>query len=350
MPFIRIVFVLIVLLCSTQLMAVDKLETNAGDIFVGRFEKLEAGEVHFTTETAGLVKVATSNVKSIHLDGERAASFRTGGNVKDQQKGNIYSRNGTLIIRTSAGELRVEDLPSIQGINEAVPDDRAKWDVSALGTVAWTEGNTRTYSLGYRFDIKRTTERNFMTLFGRGSYFQDRELEIDPVRERKHHLGYYYSYIFDFKLTVDVTQDLYFNEFAGYRWRSVTGIGPGYYIFKQDKLSWHVAAHATYTFEDQIAGAEDRGYLGARARTEIDWVSANDRAHVNFKSEVLFDFDETRNVVVNNALLAEYKFGGYFTAGLLLEHSFDNLPPEEFAKHDFRLTLTLGISWSGRWH
>lgn len=329
--------------------AADRLETTDGDVLIGKFEKLEAGKVHFTSGTAGAITLPADKVRSIRLDGERDASYRTSDNIKNQQQGKLSTRDGKLVFRSRAGEMVVDNLAAVNGINEAVPDERPLWEVSALGTFAWTEGNTRTYTLGYRFDIKRTTKHNFQTLFGRGSYMQDRELERDPVRERRHHLGYMYRYIFPFRLTVDVTQDLYFNEFAGYRWRSITGFGPGYYIAQEEKMWWHAAVHLTYTFEDQIGGAEDRGYWGARARTEVDWISEDSRMHVNAKTEVLFDFDEFRNININSALLLEYKINSWMSAGALAEHYYDNLPPEGFSQHDFRLTLTLGISWSGRW-
>lgn len=346
----RLLMLLAALLLAAAAHAADRVETTTGDVFVGKFEKLEGGEVHFTSDSAGLVKIAVAKVKSVTLEGERETSYRTEGDVQNQQKGQLFTRGGVLIIRTSAGELALDNLSGVQGINETVPDERPQWNVSALGTFAWTEGNTRTYALGYRFDIKRTTRNNYMTLFGSGSYLQDRDLEEEPVRERKHHIGYLYRYIFDFKLTIDVTEDLYFNEFAGYHWRSITGIGPGYYILKEDKLNWHVGLHAIYVYEDQMNGAEDRGYFGARATTELDWVTQQDRLHLNFKTHILFDFDEFKNVNVYNSLLVEYKFMTYLTAGVLMEHYFDNLPPEDFRKHDFRLMLTLGISWSGRWY
>jgi hypothetical protein len=344
-----LLFGLLALVFAGALFAADRLETTDGDILVGTFEKLEGGNVHFTAKSVGAVTIPVEKVRSLRLDGEREGRFRTGDDVKQQQDATLLSRDGKLVVRTAAGDMVVDNLSALRGVNEAMPDERPRWEVSGLGTFAWTEGNTRTYTLGYRFDVKRTTKHNFQHLFARGNYMQDRDLDRDPVRERRHHIGYLYRYIFPYRLTVDLTQDLYFNELAGYRMRSITGFGPGYYIHQEEKLWWHVAAHVTYTYEDQIGGAEDRSYWGARARTEVDWVTMEDRFHLNFKSEVLFDFDEFRNVNFNNALLLEYKINAYFSAGLLVEHYFDNLPPPGFSQHDFRLTLTLGVSWSGRW-
>lgn len=328
-------------------LAADELTTTDGDRLVGTFEKLEGGVVFFNTDSSGVVEVPEDKVESLTLDEERKVRLRFSDDVQVQEEATIYMREGRLYYRNADADEEL-DLGAVQGIDEAVPDTRPKWTISAIGSLAWTEGNTETVSLGYRFDIKRETEHNFQNLFATGSYFQDRSLEQDSVRERKHHIGYLYRYIFDFRLTIDLTQDFYFNEFAGYNYRSITGFGPGYYIFLEDKLSWHVAAHVTYTYEDQLGGAEDRGYWGARLRTEFDWVSEDDTLHVHYKGELLFDFDEVKNVQGNQALLVEYSFLQYFRAGLLIEHQWDNLPPEEFEKHDLRIAVTVGFRWSGR--
>lgn len=343
----RYLALLLLLVFSMPLMA-DSLTTTDGDTFVGKFEKLENGEVHFATDSVGLVKVPVDKVATLNLDEAREVRVRTADDVKAQQNATLRTEDGKVVVELEAGRLDVASLSGIKGIDETLPDERAKWGISALGSFAWTEGNTRTYTLGLRFDITRETKNNWMTLFGRGSYFQDRNLEEDSVRERKYHFGYYYRYIFDFNLTIDFTEDLYFNEFAGYHYRSVTGLGPGYYILREDNLSWHVGAHLTYTYEDQMNGAEDRGYLGARIMTEFDWRSASGSFHVNYKGSLMFDFDESKNLTGHQSLLLEHQFMTYFTAGLLIEHDWDNLPPPDFKHHDFRFTLTLGFSWSGR--
>jgi hypothetical protein len=337
---------MIALLAFAGVLYADELITTDGDTFVGSFEKLENGEVYFVTASVGLLKVPVAKVAAITLDNERKVRVRIGADIKAQQDATLRTEDGRLVVVLESEE--VDGLAGIAGIDETLPDERPQWDVSALGTFGWTEGNTKTYKLGYHFDIRRTTKHHFMNWFGHGSYFQDRTLEEDSVRERKHHLGTLYRYIFDFNLTLDVTQDFYFNEFAGYHYRSVTGVGPGYYIFRYDMLTWHVGAHLTYTYEDQIAGAEDRGYFGARLMTEFDAKSPSG-GHINYKGALMFDFDESRNLTATQSLLLEQKFYTYFSLGLLIEHAWDNLPPDGFFHNDFSFMLTLGFSWSSRW-
>jgi hypothetical protein len=336
---------LVVFACSAS---ADELVTTDGDTFIGSFEKLEGGEIYFVTQSVGLLKVPVAKVAAITLDNERKVRIRLGDDIKIQQEATIRTEDGTLIVALESGETPAVTLATVRGIDEALPDERPQWDVSAQGTFGWTEGNTQTYKLGYNFDIRRNTRHTFMGWFGDGSYFQDRTLEEDSVRERKHHFGTIFRYIFDFNLTLDATQDFYFNELAGYHYRSITGVGPGYYIFRSEMLSWHVSAHLTYTYEDQMGGAEDRGYFGARLSTEFDARSPVG-SHINYKGALYFDFEESRNLTATQSLLIEQHLFTFFSFGLLLTHAWDNLPPEGFYHNDFSLMLTLGFNFSTKW-
>jgi len=46
----------------------------------------------------------------------------------------------------------------------------------------------------------------------------------------------------------------------------------------------------------------------------------------------------------------EYKFLSYFSTGLLVRHTWDNIPPLGFFHHDFSFLFTVGFSWGGHWH
>lgn len=329
--------------------AADELITKDGTRLVGKFDKLEGGNYHFTDSTAGAVKIPADKVAALTLEKEAKVKIRRGEDAQVQEDATIFTNEGLLYVRGKEGDDEATPFGQLKGINETVPDLRPIWSASLIGIFGWTEGNSKTYSLGFRGDVKREGKHNSQGIYAEGRYLQDREVEEEQVRQREYAAGYYYRYIFSFRLTVDLTEDITWNELAGYHWRSTTGVGPGYYIFREDRMSLHIGAHITYTYEDLMVGADDRSYWGARARGEFDWVSPEKNYHVNAKSEFLFDFDESKNLVANNSLLVEAKITSWASAGLLVRHSWDNMPTPGFFHHDFSLTFTLGISWSGRW-
>ncbi|CAG0947843.1 hypothetical protein ANRL1_04617 [Anaerolineae bacterium] len=331
------------------LSAQDRLTTTGGDVLNGKFVKLEAGKIFFEAEKVGKLEIAVGNVKDLSLGAARDVHWRVGDDAQKQEKGTLSTREGKVYLKDATGEREI-DLAKFKGIDETVPDLSPYWDIAARFAFGWTEGNTQTYSMNFRFDIKRTSQVNVMSLFGEGNYFQDRRLEEDSVRRRDYALGYSYSYVFKFNLTIDLTEDLTWNELAGYHWRSVTGLGVGYYIIKDENTQLHVAGHGTYTHEDLMNGAEDKHYFGARLRAQFETFQLDRTLHIKAKSELLFDFSEIKNLVVNNELLVEYKFGGYFNAGLLVRHTWDNIPPQGFFPHDFSFLFTIGFSWGGHWH
>ncbi|MBE7491411.1 MAG: DUF481 domain-containing protein [Planctomycetes bacterium] len=335
------------LLCGA--LCADELITKDGTRLVGKFEKLEAGHYHFNDTSAGAVKVPADKVASFTLEKEAKVKVRRGDDAQLQEDATIFTKDGLLYVRGAKGDDELAPFDKLRGINETVPDLRPVWSASLIGIFGWTEGNTKTYSLGFRGDLKREGRANSQGLYVEGRYLQDRNIEEEQVRQREYAAGYYYRYIFPFRLTIDLTEDVTFNELAGYHWRSITGLGPGYFLLREENTSLHFGAHVTYTYEDLMNGADNRSYWGARARAEFDWVSADKRFHVNARSEMLFDFDESKNLVVNNALLAEARLTAWANAGVLVRHSWDNMPVPGFFRHDFSLTFTVGVSWSGRW-
>lgn len=345
---ISLLAILAIVLFSGALFGQDKLTTTGGDVLNGKFVKLEAGKIFFEAEKVGKLEIAVENVKDLTLGSARDVRWRVGDDAQKQEKGTISTRDGKVYLKDATGEREIA-LNTLKGIDETVPDLRPFWDIGVRFAFGWTEGNTQTYSMNFRFDIKRTSRVNVMNLYGEGNYFQDRLLEEDPVRRRDYALGYSYSYVFPFRLTIDLTEDLTFNELAGYHWRSVTGLGVGYYIIRDDDTQLHVAGHGTYTHEDLMYGSEDRHYFGARIRGMFETFKFDRSLHIKAKSELLFDFSEIKNLVVNNELLVEYKFMSYFTAGLQIRHTWDNIPPAGFYHHDFSFLFTLGFSWGGHW-
>jgi hypothetical protein len=82
--------------------------------------------------------------------------------------------------------------------------------------------------------------------------------------------------------------------------------------------------------------------------TEFDTRSPGG-SHINYKGALMFDFEESRNLTATQSLLVEQRILTFFSLGLLVQHAWDNLPPEGFFHNDFSFMLTLGFSWSSRW-
>ena len=96
---------LVLLFVVASPLAADELTTTDGDKLVGTFEKLENGEVYFTSKSAGAVTVPVGKVASLTLDASRKARVRTGEDVKQQQEAEISTRDGKLVVKLEAGEL-----------------------------------------------------------------------------------------------------------------------------------------------------------------------------------------------------------------------------------------------------
>lgn len=325
----------------------DTLRTGSGEFLRGKFLKLEGGKVHFQTTDLGTVQVPVERIEELALGAARKVRIRLGIDVRGQEEVTLSTRQGLLVVRGESGEREIR-LSEVKGIDETVPAGEATWSVSGRAFVSYTDGNTKNFALGYRFDVRRNTPLNEIKLFAEGNILQDRKLEEDQVRRRDYGMGLFYRYLAPFRMTCDLSQDLFINEFAGFHYRSVTATGLSYFPVREADASWSLSAAATYTVEDLIRKAEDREFFGARAGTEIDVWAEKRALHLRLKAEVNFDFEELKNVTALYEALLGIRAFEIFTLGISFRDVYDNLPPPKRFHHDVTISAVLGISWGGK--
>ncbi len=354
MPIAPRIIILLVLACAASMPAQesppaksDSLRTNSGESIQGKFLKLEGGAVHFQTTDIGTVQVRVARIQELVLAEPRKARVRLSVDIRHQEEVTLSTRNGLLVLRDNASERELR-LNQLKGIDEVVPAGDATWNIGGRAFVSYVEGNVKNVTLGFRFDIRRNTLFNEIKLFAEGNFLQDRLLKEDQVRRRDFAAGFLYRYNAPFRLTADLTQDYFSNELAAMHYRSITGTGLSYFPAREPDYSWSLSAAATYTIEDLSKKAEDRRFMGARCRTELDTWAENRIIHFRLMAEVLFDFEEMKNITATYEALLEIKFLGFFTLGISFRDQFDNLPVAGRFHHDVTVGAVLGIAWGGK--
>lgn len=341
------------LLCAPALSAeaasppLDTLRTVSGEFLRGKLLKLEGGNIIFQATDMGQVTVPVSRVAELILAEPRAARVRLSVDIRHQEQVTLSTRKGKVIIKDSGGE-RELTLGDIRGIDENVPAGDANWSVNGRAFASYLEGNVKNFSLGFRFDVARTTFEHEIKFFAEGNFLQDRLLKEDQVRRRDFAFGTSYRYNAPLRISCDLTEDYYINQFAGFHYRSITGTGLTYFPVRTPDLTFSVSAAATYVVEDLLNKAEDRKYVGARGRGEFDGWAESRTFHFRAFAEVLFDFEETKNITATFEALFEVKVFSYFTLGVSLRDVFDNLPPPSRFHHDLVVTAFLGVAFGGK--
>lgn len=325
----------------------DTLRTVSGEHLRGTLVKLENGNIIFKTTDLGQVTVPIGRVRELNLGVAREARVRTSIDVRNQRKVMLSTRSGRMILKEKDVE-RELPLTDLKGIDEALPPGDANWSVTGRAFASYLEGNVKNFSLGFRFDVARTTFEHEFKLFAEGNFLQDRLLKEEQVRRRDFAFGTSYRYNAPLRLSCDLTEDCYINRFAGFNYRSITGTGLTYFPVREPDARFSVSTAVTYVIEDLLNKAEDRRYFGARARSEFDGWAEQRTFHFRAFAEVLFDFEETKNITATFEALFEVKVFTYFTLGVSLRDVFDNLPPPNRFHHDLTVTAFLGVAFGGK--
>jgi len=350
---LNFILVLIAALCAPALAAKDDpppndtLKTASGEFLRGKFVRLENSQVIFQTTDMGQTTVPAGRVSELVLGAPREARVRLSVDIRHQEKVTLSTRKGRIVIKDNSGE-REFSLSDFKGIDENLPPGDANWSVNGRAFASYLEGNVKNFSLGFRFDIARTTFEHEWKLFAEGNFLQDRLLKEDQVRRRDFAFGTSYRYNAPLRVSCDVTEDLYINRFAGFNYRSITGTGLTYFPLREPEARFSISVAGTYVVEDLINKAEDRKYFGARARGEFDGWAEQRTFHFRAFAEVLFDFEEQKNITATFEALFEVKVFTYFTLGISLRDVFDNLPPPKRYHHDLTVTAFLGVAFGGQ--
>ncbi len=350
---LQVILLVIALLFAPRLFAgeepppPDTLRTVSDELLRGKLVKLENGNVIFQTTDIGQATVPLGRVRELKLGVAREARIRTSIDVRNQRKVILSTRNGRMILKEKDIEQELP-LSDLKGIDEALPPGEANWSVNGRAFASYLEGNVKNFSLGFRFDVARTTFEHEFKLFAEGNFLQDRLLKEEQVRRRDFVFGTSYRYNAPLRLSCDLTEDYYINRFAGFNFRSISGTGLTYFAVREADVRFSVSAAATYVVEDLLNKAEDRRYFGARGRSEFDGWAEQRTFHFRAFAEVLFDFEETKNITATFEALFEVKVFTYFTLGISLRDVFDNLPPPSRFHHDLTVTAFLGVAFGGK--
>jgi hypothetical protein len=333
---------------SATLMAADKVTLTNGETMIGAFKKFEGGKVHFSSETAGVVEIPAESIASLELDAATDVFVARDEDLTKQTTGTLSTKDGKLFLEEGDESVEVA-LTDFVALTLEQHDDRPEWTASLRGYVQYKEGNTETTTVGGRFDINRKTKGTMSRAYGEITYTDNRNLLQDKVTQREFLLGAGFSYVFDMNLAVDAFTDWRFNEFSGYRFKAVFGLGPSYSVIKEPDTVVKAWAAITYNVEDNINGTEDRDYFGARVGADVSDKYLDGNLLVEYHGWLGFDFEETKNFEAVNEVLVDYKLADWLTTGVLARWEWDNVPSIGFDRSDLTIRWTVGISWGGRW-
>ena len=318
----------------------DLLVFKSGSRLVGKIDRIEGGEIKFTSDDVG----------SISVKQDKVASFTTEANSKI-----LYTDKTTeeAVISMTNGQYEASgkslDMAKVKAVN---PEPEA-WHGSVNLSASAARGNTVSENVSLIADVKRRWEKDRFTADG-GYYFaqsgkgrenkEKTEDRIDLGMQEDHFwVGKLYSYI-NGRYERDGINDLQ------YRYR--IGVGLGYQwldgtVFESTgKWSFSQEVGGTY-IKEKYEHIKDDDRLAFRYAHHLEWVPRwVDKLAFTHNFEYLPDVDDWSEtyLIDTDAGFTFALIGAWQLIGRV-EWDYNSNPGPSTKSSDFRYLLGLGYKW-----
>lgn len=328
-------FLVLALVLATGLPVVaDEVMLANGDKLTGKVKELGGGKLAIETPHSGVVLVDWAQVKSVATDENVKVKLDSGEVIEGKLSA---GEAGKLRISSASVSAPVDiDPAKVTRINEPP----AEWHgFLELGFRA-TGGNTHNQTAYVAAQLLRETDRDRFLIranfnYGRSEGITNAQSAYGQIK---------YDYKFTSRLYGFVSEELTHDKFRDLRIGTMTSLGAGLIIVKEEKIESWVEAGVAYATNDFYALQKDEGHLAGRL-------------HHHFKVSLPFGIDFTNDVTfypnferMTDWQLHEEAFlsaglgkGWTARAGVILD--YDHEVSALRKKHDVIYVLTIGYKF-----
>jgi hypothetical protein len=311
----------------------DEVKLKNGDRLTGTVKSLAGGKLVLETAHSGPLKIDWSLVSSVTIAAPTRVKLTTGETLE----GKISpGAEGRLKIESGGTAAPVEvDPAKVTHFNEPP----AQWHGALSASAKATDGNTHIRSFLITGEAIRETELDQLLARAIFRYAED----SGELIERNAYGIAKYSYKFTPRFYGYVSEELLGDTFKDLRIGTVTSIGVGYHLIKEDWIDLSAEAGFAY-FTNDFRVADDESHPGAR-------VSARLRVALplGFEFKDIFtiypNFEDSQDFQIRNEATLGTKLGGGWTllGGVITE--FDKTPSPGLRRHDNTYFIGLGYTF-----
>lgn len=287
----------------------DQIEFGDGNVLQGTVTRLEKGTLTFSTEYAEKIQIPVEKIQTLFTD--KAVKIKMVNDSILTGKLTTLEDGQIAVILEPVGEIVPFQWDQVKNINE--PPGRWDGHLSLGGNVQ--TGNVDRASVSFSFDTRRNWQHD---------RFQFRILhnyaEKDGSITARNTFGatkfdHFFTDVFFSALSLEVLKD----EFKDLNLRSIMGLGLGYRVLKEDRITLELEAGVTYFSEDLDQGQDDQFISGRGGLT----LSVQILENLLFKDYLLYypSFDEPKEYRLRNEASLISTLGKGWA--LKLTHIFD---------------------------
>jgi len=313
--------------------AEDEVKLKNGDRLTGTVKSLSGGKLVLETAHSGPIKIDWSLVASVKVDAPTKVKLVTGetleGKLSPGAEGRVKIESGG-----TAAPVEVDPL-KVASFNEPP----TQWHGALSASAKATDGNTHLRSFLITGEAIRETELDQLLARAIFRYAEDSGTLIE---RNSYGIGKY-SYKFTPRFYGYVSEELQGDTFKDLTLGTITSIGVGYVLVKEEWIDFSAEAGFAYFTNDHRI-APDETHPGAR-------ISARLRVALplGFEFKDIFtiypNFEDSQDFTIRNEATLGTKLGGGWTllGGVITE--FDKKPSPGLRRNDDTYFIGLGYTF-----
>ncbi|HNQ22000.1 MAG TPA: DUF481 domain-containing protein [Phycisphaerae bacterium] len=298
----------LMMVIATAAVRADVITTTDGSRLVGKVTAVAEGKLTLVTGFAGTVTIELAKVQAISTDESVNVRFDSGdqlvGKMQLNAEGTQAQMEGALgPIPVEVGKVEAiwpagaED-PRIVQAQKAAEAAKPKWSATLEAGATKKEGNTDTFEVRGRGELRRKTVDDLLKFYIAADY-----AEQNDTRNRNEYLGgVYYEYNITERFMAYGRGELEHDEFENLDLRATAAAGVGYYWLKKPHHEFKTRAGGGYrheAYEDGRTVDDPIADLGMDYRLDISrWAQFT---HSTTYSPSLEEFSDYR-LVLDTAL------------------------------------------------
>jgi putative salt-induced outer membrane protein YdiY len=318
--------------------ATDVVQLVNGDRLSGEVVRMEKSELVLKTSYAGQFRIKWDEVACVSTDRELTFVLKSGevltGRPSCPESGKMQ------IVGERMGTPSEFPLGDFQAVSSSPPPlITYKARITAGGST--TDGNTNTTAFSSAADFEARSDRNRVTMKGRGNYG-----ESEGSTTEKNALG---SLKYDHFLTKRLyayAQSLFeYDKFQDLTLRTTLSVGPGYQILDTDRLQLFVEAGFSYVNEN-FDNEKDNRYTAARWSVGLDVVLVPERVKFFHHQEGYWSLEDVDSYLFRSDQGFRFALVGNFFANLEYDYMYNNEPAPGTKSSDSALIFGLGYAYN----
>jgi putative salt-induced outer membrane protein YdiY len=313
--------------------AEDEVKLKNGDRITGTVKSLSGGKLVIATAHSGALKIDWTQVASVKIDVPTKVRLVTGesleGKISPGAEGRIKIESGGTVAPVEVEPVKVTHFnqPPVE------------WHGSLGASAKATDGNTHVRSFLVAGEGIRETEQDQILLRAILRYAEDSGV----LMERNAYGIVKYSYKFTPRFYGYVSEELLGDTFKDLRLGSITSIGVGYVILKEEWVDLSAEAGFAY-FSNDFRVATDESHPGGRVSAKLRLALP-----LNFEFKDTFtiypNFEDSQDFQIRNEATLGTAIGGGWSllGGVITE--YDRQPSPGLRRHDNTYFVGLGFTF-----